>query len=156
MGRATRCPIYLTISPHRVVTGLTLIGIAAAFTTSSRSRARSNGAVAKRSTLHALEALDEKSLGPARELGAGAKLLLLGSPQSPAQAGLFCAKAGRERRTAIARRVQQTSKPVTMGHVHSDICRDLLAPIDFAAQFFCQVALKFAEYEASSSWPELS
>src|SRR5262249_7379962 len=33
-------PTCSTISPHRVVTGSALIGIAAAFTTSSQSRAR--------------------------------------------------------------------------------------------------------------------
>src|SRR5262249_9590012 len=40
MVRTTRCPTCSTISPHRVAAGSALIGIAAAFTTSSRSRAR--------------------------------------------------------------------------------------------------------------------
>ena len=54
----------------------------------------------------------------------------------PRSSGFFLRQGGQhERRTAIARCVQQT---VTMGQAHSDICRDLLAPIDFAAQFFCK------------------
>jgi hypothetical protein len=44
-------PSYLTISPHRVAAGSTLIGIAAASTMSSRSRAHGNSTAAnKRST----------------------------------------------------------------------------------------------------------
>jgi hypothetical protein len=39
MVRTTRCPTFSTISPHRVAAGSALNGIAAACTTSSRSRA---------------------------------------------------------------------------------------------------------------------
>src|SRR5215831_14518144 len=38
MEQTTRCPTYSTISPHRVAAGAAPIGIAAACTTSSRSR----------------------------------------------------------------------------------------------------------------------
>ena len=40
MVRTIQCPTYSTISPHRVPKGLARIGIAAAFTMSSLSRAR--------------------------------------------------------------------------------------------------------------------
>ena len=40
MVRTTRCPTYSTISPHRVAAGSAPIGIAAAFITSSRLKAR--------------------------------------------------------------------------------------------------------------------
>jgi hypothetical protein len=39
MVRTTRCPTCSTISPHRIAAGSALIGIAAACTTSSQSRA---------------------------------------------------------------------------------------------------------------------
>jgi hypothetical protein len=42
MVRTTRCPTYSTISPHRIAVGSALIGIAAACTTSSRSRAHAS------------------------------------------------------------------------------------------------------------------
>jgi hypothetical protein len=46
----TPCPTYSTISPHRIAVGSALIGIAAACTTSNRSRARRTSAPTRRRT----------------------------------------------------------------------------------------------------------
>src|SRR6516162_5831583 len=52
MARTTRCPTYSTISPRRVAVGSALVGIGAACTTSSRSRARGNRRAKARACTH--------------------------------------------------------------------------------------------------------